>query len=118
MKIARSSVQNALASGLFPVLLLVLVTAVPAIGQRTTNNLNTSGGSTSPTVQQVTLSGSDREVTATTTSGSLTVVTATFTEFSMPKGTVPQLMASASDGPSGSDTAAAISAALATLRPV
>lgn len=98
MKIARSSVQNALASGLIPVLLLVLVTASQAIAQKAVTANNTGGVSTSPTVQQMTLSGADKEVAATTTSGSLAVVTGTFTEFSMPKGTVPQLMASASDG--------------------
>ncbi|HEX6047404.1 MAG TPA: hypothetical protein VFZ22_23135 [Pyrinomonadaceae bacterium] len=100
MKIARSSVQNALASGLIPVLLILVVTASQAFAQKaaTSGNLVADGGSTSPTIQQVTLSGSDKEVAATTTSGSLSVVTGTFTEFSMPKGTVPQLMASASDG--------------------
>ena len=119
MKIARSSVQNALASGLIPVLLLVLVTASQAIAQKAANNMNTSGVSTSPTVQQVTLSGADKEVSATTTSGSLAVVTGTFTEFSMPKGTVPQLLASASDGTiyqalGGANKIAQVAAASAT----
>jgi virginiamycin B lyase len=121
MKIARSSVQNALAPGLIPVLLLVLVTASQAIAQKAAAVVNGNGTdvATVGTVQQVTLSGSDKEVAATTTSGSLTVVSGTFTEFSMPKGTVPQLLASASDGTiyqalGGANKIAQVNAASAT----
>lgn len=99
MKIARSSVQNALAPGLISVLLLV--TASQAVAQKAATETDVNGnGITSPgaPVQEITLTGSDKAVTATTTSGSLSVVTGTFTEFSMPKGSVPQLLASASDG--------------------
>ena len=93
MKIARSSVQNALASGLIPVLLLLTV-ASQAVAQKAV----TAAAAEGPVATTVTLSGTNRDVVATTTSGSLAVVTGTFTEFSMPKGTIPQLLAHASDG--------------------
>lgn len=98
MKIARSSVQAALAPGLLPVLLLVVVTASQTFAQKAAAVTAPPAEGPIAAVEQVTLTGTDRDVAATTTSGSLAVVTGTFTEFSMPKGTIPQLLAAASDG--------------------
>lgn len=87
MKIARSS--------LAPGLILSLL----CFGT-TTNAQKAAAQATAPpgVIQQVTLMGSDKEVMATTTSGSLAVVTGTFTEFSLPQGSSPQLMAAGPDG--------------------
>jgi virginiamycin B lyase len=77
MKIVRTSRLNVLTPGL--ILALLLFTAqVPA--------------------QEVTLEGTDKDVTATTTSGPQVTLSGTFTEFSLPKGAHPQLMAVAPDG--------------------
>lgn len=96
MKIARSPL-NALAPGLALALLFVLASASSTIAQ--TAKAATSQNATSTTsVQDFALTGSDKDVVATTTSGSLTTMTGTFTEFALPKGTTPQLMTSTADG--------------------
>ena len=78
MKIARTSRLNIQTPGLMLALLLVLAGAA--------------------TAQEVTLEGNNREVVATTISGPPVTLAGTITEYSLPKGVHPQLMAVAPDG--------------------
>jgi virginiamycin B lyase len=97
MKIAQASRLKVLTPGM--ILALLLFTAVisasdPTLAQETPR----------PSVQELTLEGAETAVVATTTSAEKPTesiasgLSATFTEFSLPKGTHPQLMATAPDG--------------------
>jgi virginiamycin B lyase len=108
MKMTRTSRLNALTPGLILALLLfsacnpktdqTSVTASPTPGQSATP---TAGGEA---VQVNTLEGTEKEEVATTTApkgvalGRPEKLTGKFTEFSLPQGTFPQLMATARDG--------------------
>lgn len=93
MKIARS-LLNALAPGLVLALLVLLTPSSAVVAQNSMAN----GAAAPAQSQEFTLTGADKDVVATTSSGSLARVSGTFTEFSLPKGTTPQLLTTAADG--------------------
>jgi len=114
MKIARTSRLNVLTPGLILAVLLVLagaavleqtsatfqslVPSAAAQDKSRTGGRETSQATVPAPAQEVTLEGSDREVVATSISGPQVLLAGTFTEFSLPKGAHPQLMAVAPDG--------------------
>ncbi len=93
MKITRTSRLNALTLGLVLALLLFSAgtskTVVPSATAQETIRA---------AVQENTLEGTETDVVATTTAKSRVVLAGAFTEFSLPQGSVPQLMAAAPDG--------------------
>ncbi|HEY0543961.1 MAG TPA: hypothetical protein VGC91_01090 [Pyrinomonadaceae bacterium] len=114
MKIARTSRLIVITPGLILALLLCLagtaiieqtggtflslVPSAAAQEKSRTRGREISQAAVPVPAQEVTLQGTDKDVVATTISGPQVMLTGTFTEFSLPRGFHPQLMAVAQDG--------------------
>jgi virginiamycin B lyase len=102
MKITRTSRLNALTPGL--ILALLLLSAGTSKTDQTSGTFlslvpsATAQETTRAAVQEKTLGGTSQDVVATTTSRARVVLAGTFTEFSLPPGALPQLMAASPDG--------------------